>query len=133
MDRAAAFSGQEFDSFASEGDKIEGYRDGFNLTARLVFDEDADPRTDWDEADEKYIESWLNDEWLFVGVVLSVSYNGILLDKHAASIWGCDCNFPRKDGTNPNDHLTGWAEELADEAVRAGEAALAELREKVAS
>jgi hypothetical protein len=71
-------------------------------------------------ADFEALKAWFNDEWWYVGIVLSVSRNGIVLDDHAASLWGIDCNHPQGD----NSHLLEVANELLAEALEAGRAAL---------
>jgi len=36
--------------------------------------------------------AWKNDEWYYCGVILSVAIDGIVLDDHAASLWGIEAN-----------------------------------------
>lgn len=40
------------------------------------------------ESDFNFLRSWCNDDWHYVGVILSVEKNGVVLDNHAASLWG---------------------------------------------
>lgn len=70
-------------------------------------------------------KAWLNDEWSYCGVVLSIERAGVVLDKHAASLWGIECNYPG----STNEYLTAVAFELLDEAIRTGEGMLAILCE----
>lgn len=68
------------------------------------------------EADFEHLEGWANDRWQYVGVVLTVARNGHDLDRWAASVWGIE--------SSAGDYLTETAEELLDEALEAGRAAL---------
>jgi hypothetical protein len=72
------------------------------------------------EADFRNLKAWCNDEWYYVGVVLSVARNGIELDACAASLWGIE--------SNSGEYLTEAANELVDEALDVGRAKLAGLR-----
>lgn len=65
------------------------------------------------------LRAWCNDDWCWVGVVLSLSKDGIELDDYAASLWGIE--------SEAGDYFNDVANELLDEAVEAGEARLAEL------
>jgi hypothetical protein len=56
-------------------------------------------------------------------VRLSVSKDGVVLDEHAASLWGIESDSNRDD----LDYFTEVANELLPEAVKAGKDALAEL------
>lgn len=64
------------------------------------------------EADFKRLRDWCRDEWRYVGVILSVSKNGVMLDEYAASLWGIesDCEAYQVDIAN----------DLLSEAVEAG-------------
>jgi hypothetical protein len=131
---------RSFRSYVCAGDSIETEVDGFTVTATIVRDESSDapderqdgfwPSDDPKEAKamakaESIMDSWKNDEWWYVGVVLSVERNGIMLSKHAASLWGVEANYPGSD----NSYLTDTANALLSEALDAGRAALAELNE----
>lgn len=74
-------------------------------------------------ADFEYLRAWCRGEVSWVGVALSVSRSGITIDRHAASVWGIECGGPGFDGS----YLTETANELLDEALEAGRAALATL------
>jgi hypothetical protein len=121
-----------FDSYACAGDTITGTLAGYDLTARIEYDNDA--RIDDDDChnidqdvtgcNDKQQENlmaarraWRNDEWFYCGIVLSVSRNGILIDEHAASLWGVECNYPGSD----NAYLLDVANELAGESVEQAE------------
>lgn len=71
------------------------------------------------EADFEVLKAWCNDEWHWCSVSLSVSKNGIDLDPYAVSLCGIEMNYPGGD----NSYLTEVANELLDEAVKAGRAA----------
>jgi hypothetical protein len=71
------------------------------------------------KADFERLRAWCNDEWSYVGVVVSVSRNGVVLDEHAASLWGIE--------SDAGDYLREVANELADEALDAGRVALARV------
>lgn len=140
---------ERFDSYACHGDTIATEFDGFTFTARLehdsdrsiddddchpaefsaeVFGDTEDGRACFARALEAR-NAWLRDEWHYVGVVLSVSRAGVVLDDHAASLWGVDCNYPRECGGN-NGYLTVVAQELLPEALKAARDRLATLASK---
>ena len=111
----------QFDNYVCPGDTITWASEGFDLVARVVHDIDTKPTDcDYDEAD---IERWNNDEWFYVGIVVSVSFKGVQLSDHAASLWGIDCNF--KDD---NSYLSEVAKELEYEALIVARAKVASLR-----
>jgi hypothetical protein len=110
----------QFPAYACEGDRIEWTREGFDLCARLVYDTDTKP-TDFDCYDPEDVQRWRNDEWFYVGVVLSVSRNDVELSDHAASLWGVDCNF----SDTSNAYLSEVARELEPEALDTARAELA--------
>lgn len=114
----------QFPAYACEGDRIEWTREGFDLCARLVYDTDTKP-TDFECYDTADIERWRADEWFYVGVVLSVSRNGVELSDHAASLWGVDCNF----SDTSNTYLSEVAQELEAEALDTARAEVARMLE----
>lgn len=71
------------------------------------------------ESDFQFLRSWCNDEWHYVGVILSVEKNGVELDRHAASCWGVE--------DNDSSYLQQIAEEMVDEAVAVGRAVMSKL------
>jgi len=73
--------------------------------------------------DFEAMRAWAADEWFWCGVVLSVSRNGVMLDTHAAGLWGIDCNYPNSD----NAYLREVANDLLSEAIEAGETARAKI------
>ena len=143
---------ETFGGFVCEGDAIHCEKDGYHVTARIFRDDcpDApDKRQDgfWPslykdapgfigpgnsfrqrfaEAQAKaeaVMEAWRKSEWFYCGIVLSVERDGIELDRHAASLWGVECNYPGTD----NSYLTTVANELLPEALDAGRAAASRL------
>lgn len=114
---------QTFKAYALPGDYIEWEKDGFTLRATLEYDSDTRP-TDSDCYSKKAIERWREDEWFFVGVVVGVSRAGVVLDDHAASLWGCECNLGRS-----NKYLTEVAHGLEGDAIAQGRAVLSKLIE----
>lgn len=119
----------QFDSYAIVGDSITWQAEGFEITARLEFDDVTRP-TDSECYSKEQISSWKNDDWFYVGVVLSVSKNGVELEDNAASLWGIDCNFPSRK-KNPNTYLSECALEMQSEALESGRAALADTLAKL--
>ena len=65
------------------------------------------------EHDFDVLRAWCADGWWYVGIVLSVSRNGVELSDHAASLWSVECNYPGSD----NSYLTEVANELLSEAL----------------
>ena len=102
----------QFDSYACVGDSIAWSAEGFDFIATLTEDTDTKP-TDFDCYSPIKIKQWKNDEWFFVGVVISVSRNDVELSSHAASLWGVDCNYNKKS----NRYLAELAQELESEAL----------------
>lgn len=105
----------QFDRYACTGDSITWQKDGFDITATLVDDTDSHVN-DCDGYSKKQIEAWKNDEWFFVGIVMSVSRNNVIISDHAASLWGIECNFPSRR-KNPNHYLATLAQELESQAL----------------
>jgi hypothetical protein len=102
----------QFDSYACVGDKIEWTSDGFDFVATLESDTDSNI-SDYGCYGPVKIKQWKHDEWFFVGVVVSVSTNGVLLSDHAASLWGIECNYNKK----ANKYLATVARELQSKAL----------------
>jgi hypothetical protein len=114
----------KFHKYACEGDRIEWTREGFDFVARLQHDTDTKP-TDFDCYDAEDVTRWKNDEWFYVGVVLSVSRNGVELSDHAASLWGIDCNF----SDTSNAYLSEVAQELEAEALDTARAEVVRIKQ----
>jgi hypothetical protein len=138
MYRAPTFA-RGFDRFVCFGDSIECHYNGFRIHARI--EQDSDRQIDDDDChnteqsvtgcnDEQFAQllaarqAWLDNEWHYCGVVLSVTRAGIMLAEHAASLWGIECNYPGSD----NSYLTIVAHELAPEALKEASAALERLQ-----
>jgi hypothetical protein len=136
-----------FDNYICEGDSIVCQIDGFLITARIVRDDCPDKP---DERDEGFwpsanpdkpgyvgrenikrigqlterakavMAAWLNDEWFYCGLVLSVERAGVTLTDSAASLWGIECNYPKDDlrpDYEPNSYLMDVANELLPDAL----------------
>ena len=114
----------QFPAYACEGDRIEWTAEGFDIVARLMYDTDTKP-TDYDCYDTEDVERWNRDDWFYVGVVLSVSCNGVDLSDHAASLWGIDCNF----NNTSNAYLSEVAQELEAEALETARVEVTRIRE----
>lgn len=148
----ATYFKTRFDDFVCAGDTIEAVIEGFSVSARIVPDTSGEPpdaRQDgfwpslykdasgfigagngWRERFEtqqaraqSVMDAWRKDEWFYCGIVLSVSRGGVVLDDHAASIWGIEANYPDTD----NSYLSEVADELLPEALQAARGALATL------
>ncbi len=72
---------------------------------------------------EEILCAWRDDEWFYCGIVLSVSFEGVVLDEHAVSLWGIEANYPDAD----NSYLTETAQELLPDALAAGRASVARI------
>lgn len=75
------------------------------------------------EADFKYLKAWCNDEWFYVGIVLTVSKAGVTMCKNAASLWGIGLGYY----PNEPEYLNEVADELLPEAIAEGERVLESL------
>ncbi|MEE9271655.1 MAG: hypothetical protein V3U57_00020 [Robiginitomaculum sp.] len=67
---------------------------------------------------ESVMAVWLNDEWFYCGIILSVTIDETELTDHAASLWGIEANYPDSD----NAYLSQVANELLSEALDAAKA-----------
>lgn len=143
---------ERFQTFVCEGDRIDTEVDGFLITAQIVRDDCGDApdqrqdgfwpslykdapgfigsgnnwRERFDAAQaraEDVMRAWREDEWFYCGIVLSISFEGVVLDDHAASLWGVEANYPDSD----NRYLTETAEELLPDALTTGRASVARI------
>jgi hypothetical protein len=115
-----AFS-SKFGKKVAVGDEIKAEIGGLTVVAKLEADyvhrphdfgfDPEDP--DYAGENKRICESWKRGRWFYVGVVLSVSKCGIVLDEYAVSLWGIEANFPGSD----NSYLTEVANELLPEAI----------------
>lgn len=148
---------ERFEAYVRKGDSIACETGGFRIVARIVRDDcgDApDERQDgfWpslykdspgfigpgpnhrarlDAAQaraEAVLEAWRKDEWFYCAIVVSISFDGVELDRHVASLWGIEANYPGSD----NSHLADVANELLPEALASGRTVLARLSERAA-
>ena len=118
----------QFKSFACIGDSISWQKDGFDITATLHPDPDSHVN-DSDCYSATKVKQWMNDEWFFVGVVLAVSKDDVLITEHAASLWGIECNYNK----NGNKYLAQIAQELESEALEATRERIEHMIEVLAS
>lgn len=104
-----------FDRYVCPGDIVNWDKDGWALTAKLVFDDQSTP-DEYDCYSPEDIKRWRNDEWFFGGLVIDVYRGEILIQSHAASLWGLECNF-----STDNAYLSEVAQELEPEAIASAE------------
>lgn len=143
---------QGFEKYVCIGDSITCEVEGYTLTARIIPDDNParpderqdgfwpslykdaagfigagpDWRARFDAAKaraEAVIDAWEKDEWFYCGIVLSVSFQGILIKDKAASLWGIEANYPGSDNT----YLTQTANELLSDALAEAKAERARL------
>lgn len=122
-----------FGSYVTAGEQAKGehHEQGFTITARIVYDEDATPENRADEGvySPEALDAWDHDRWWYGGVVLTVSYGGVVLDEYAAALWGIEVNFPGAEGGNA--YLGEAADELVPEAMERGRKARADMLRKL--
>lgn len=119
---------------------IEGL---FTYIARIEHDEDSTPYDftgpgdcfdlnddDYGENNRQIIKAWVNDQWHYIGVVVSAYYNGILLDDNVAALWGIECNFP---GSTDTSYVTNCACDLLNEARSTAQKHLEHMRDTLAA
>ena len=110
-----------FDKHPCPGDSIVWRNGGFTLVARIEVDDVATPR-EVDCYSEEDIERWKNDDWCYVGIVVTAEYKGWLLCDPAASLWGLEC---REDSS---DYLSEIAAAMLVEELQVAKVELANLR-----
>lgn len=104
--------------------------DGFDIRAELYIDIDTQP-DDFDCYDHDQAVAWRNDDWMFVGTVITASHAGV--DLASASMWGSEYGeFNGKtvsplDGAGTDDFAYGYGPDLIAEAVAEAKAKIAEL------
>ena len=103
---------EQFNRFACFGDSISVEIDGTTFTAHLEADTDSRPHDD-DCFSKDEIKRWLDDEWYYVGVVVSAERNGWTRD-HIESLWG----IPISLGDDDRPHLMECANTCLAEAIR---------------
>jgi hypothetical protein len=100
----------KFGKYANVSDSVTWVRGIYDMRAVLHHDGDTKP-TDSDGYTDDDIQAWAQDEWFYVGVVVTASLGGT--DLGSASLWGVDCNFRGGD----NSYLSEVAGELQAEAI----------------
>lgn len=146
-----------FDKYTCVGDWIETEPDGRGIyfRARIGFDHNSGPPDEhsdgfWpntnpesagyvlpenyqveSEKAHRVMQAWKDDEWFYCGIVISVhgEFAGcdITFNKHAASLWGIECNYPNSD----NSYLTEVANELLGEAMDAADKLIDAIADKI--
>lgn len=138
---------QKFKKFACPGDRIRCTLERFTFVATLHQDYDHDiDDDDCHNPDQRVTgcnaeqqqqllaarKAYANDKWFYVGIVVEAYLTDFSLDtpivKHAASLWGIECNYPGSD----NSYLNEVANELLSEAQTAADIALRELHKLTA-
>jgi hypothetical protein len=139
---------ESFAAYVCEGDSISCTVDGFSATARVYRDDCRDkpderdcgfwPSRDKDAAGyvaprnfkkeqakaESVMAAWLNDEWFYCGIAVTVARNGIELTRqYDSALWGVECNYPGAD----NSYLREVANDLLCDALGAAKVALKAL------
>lgn len=116
-----------FSSFACINDSVSwvpshGNPGKLTLIATVVCDDSTSP-TDFDCYSQKKVKDWQDGDWSFIGLIVSVSRNGIMLDEHAASLWGIECNYNSKS----NLYLAQVCKDLEQDALAMGHKAIQRL------
>lgn len=131
--------------YVCDGDTVNAYVNGIRFEARIERDDISDrpdERDDgfWPSKDpnaagyvdpakyksamaraKQVMAAWENDEWWYVGVVISAHVGEVCLDNHLGSLWGIECNYPPKPGSRlgknklDNSYLNEIAVELIEE------------------
>ena len=97
-------------------------RDGWGVTGgKRDGETDAQYAARAAEQDYEALRAWCADEWLYVGVVVTVSREDVELA--SSSCWGIDCNYPGSD----NSYLTEIANEELPQALNEAKAKIAAL------
>lgn len=117
-----------FPKYVCTGDSVSVNCGPYTITARIEYDLES-RLSDYDDCySPENIKAWESNDWFFVGVILSVSIDGYVLDDHAASLWGIECNFPGGD----NSWIREIANDLLPEALERAETIRASLLAKLA-
>lgn len=110
-----------------------GTVDGFEIDARIVADTDATP-FEYDCYSAEQVDAWRNDDWCYVGTIVTASKNGIELG--ADSLWASEYgSMPGIDEfVNPlngdgDEFVNGYGPDLIAEAIADAKRTLASLTE----
>ena len=101
----------KFDSYACFGEARSVVVGQFTVRAVIEHDQDSSP-DEYDCYSDEDKARWRNDDWHFCGIVLHVSCGGVVIDDHAASLWGIELNL-----LDQNDYLSDVADELLPDAI----------------
>jgi hypothetical protein len=119
---------KDFDNYVVAGECITCEVDGFHCVARAHYDEDTKAEND---LPLEVFSAWANDEWFYVGIVVTVHKAGIqLTGDYDHALWGIDCNFP-SDKANPNLYLREVANDLLPDALHGAKEKIKELCKQV--
>lgn len=144
----------KFGRYVDNCDSVTVDVDGFTCTARLYLDDCQDKPDErdcafWPSLNPKsagYIgpksprtlrrhhakaraimDAWLNDEWHYYGVAVTVARNGVeLVGRYDYACWGIEGNYPGSD----NSYLSTVADELLWEALADARAKIKLLTEE---
>ena len=131
----------KFNKYACSGDYIETEINGITYRATIHYDTEYDiDDDDCHNTDQnitgcndkqfarllKTRQAWFDNDWFFCGIVISAHKHGVVLDDHAASLWGLECNYPGARPVN-NDFLSETANELLPEAIESATSILTRL------
>jgi len=116
----------KFNRYTCTGDTRTIETDGLRIVATVHPDYFVTPR-EFDCYTEDQIAAFERGDWCYVGVVLSVYVEDVLLLDHAASLWGIDCDW------DSGDYITECADDLLSEAFAAGKAQASKLSAALAN
>ena len=117
----------KFNRYVCTGDTRTIEMDGLRIVATIHPDCDSNPR-EFDCYTEDQIAAFERGDWCYVGVVLSVYVDDVLLLDHAASLWGIDCNLG-----DDSDYITQCADDLLGDAIAAAKAQASKLSAALAN
>ena len=141
-----------FQTYVCAGDSVDCQIDGITYTARIEVDDSSDKPDQRDDGfwpslkpssagfighksqatlrrhtarAKEIMQSWLNDEWFYCGVVISAAIEDddgktVSLGDHLASLWGIECNYPtftKSQRKRSNSFISECANDLLSEAI----------------
>ena len=114
----------DFGAYACIGDTVQMDAGHMRLVAKLHYDGDSTP-DDVENFDPAQKQRWLDDEWFYAGVVLSVWVGDQLIADDVASLWGVEVNL------DDNQHVTDVANDLIPAALTVGRLKVGNLIESL--
>lgn len=106
-----------FDSYVCVGDSITWKKDGYTITAKIENDDFTHPEN-FDCYTAQDVQDWKDDKWEFIGLVFSVSKNGVTLDDEAACMFGIDCDFSAESSAHLNTICIDMESEVLEQAKK---------------